>query len=84
MAVDPPGLFRWLDYLPLMPLTVSAIALGLGPPLAEPHLWHDLKLLVAWQLMRPLDIFDFWLHATLPLVLVLKLVRLRQLQLAAR
>lgn len=84
MAVDPPGWFRWLDYLPITPLAVAAIVLGLAPPLAEPHLWRDIKLLVTGQLLRPLDILDFWLHATLPLLLALKLVRMRQVQLASR
>ncbi len=84
VAVDPPGWFRWLDYLPVMPLAVAAIVLALAPPLAEPHLWRDIKLLVAGQLLRTVDILDFWLHATLLLVLALKLVRVRQVQMASR
>lgn len=70
-------LLRWLDHVPLLPLALAAAILGLSPPGAEPHLWHKLKLLAGGQLVRPLDIADFFLHAILPFVLGMKLLRLR-------
>ena len=76
MPAEPPRSLRWLDRVPLTPLLIAAVLLGLSPPLAEPHLWQKLKLLVAGQLVRPVDIFDFLMHASLPLVLALKLLRL--------
>lgn len=72
-------MLRWLDYLPLIPLMLAAVLLAISPPFSEPHLWQKLKLLAAGQLHRPLDIFDFLMHASLPLVLGLKLLRLRAL-----
>ncbi len=69
----------WLDELPLGALVLAALLLGLAPFVPEPHLWEKLKMLAAGQLTRPLDIFDLLLHATPIVVLVLKLIRMRQL-----
>lgn len=66
---------RWLDAVPLVPLVVGAVLLGLAPVTPEPHLWQKLKMLVAGQLTRPVDIFDLFMHGALPLVLLLKLAR---------
>ena len=67
---------RWLDAIPWLPLVIGAVLLGLAPFHPEPHLWEKLKILVAGDLSRPLDIFDLILHGTLVLVLLLKLLRL--------
>ena len=71
---------RWLDKLPLMPLVVGAVLLGLAPfvPEFKPHLWEKLDMLVNGTLKKPIDIFDLFLHASLPTLLVLKLIRLAQ------
>lgn len=53
-----------------------SLTLGLAPFYPEPHLWEKLKMLVQGTLTRPLDIFDFILHASAPLLLILKLVRM--------
>lgn len=68
----------WLDYFPTVPLIVAAVLLGFAPPFSEPHLWRQVQLLVVGQLVRPVDIADFFLHAALPALLGLKLLRLRQ------
>ena len=72
-------MLRWLDYVPLAPLVVAAVILALSPPLAEPHLLQKLKLLAAGELTQPIDWFDFALHAFLPVLLLLKFLRVRQL-----
>lgn len=66
---------RWLDHFPLVPLAIGAVFLGLWPVIPEPHLWQKLKLLAGGGLVRPLDIFDFFMHAALPMLLALKLQR---------
>lgn len=66
---------NWLDRLPLVLLVAGALLLGLAPFLPEPHLWEKLKMLAAGTLKRPIDIFDLVLHASLPLLLGLKLIR---------
>jgi hypothetical protein len=68
-------LLAWLDHVPLIPLAVGALFLGLAPFSPEPHLLQKMKMLAAGQLTRPLDIFDLVMHAALPLLLVLKLAR---------
>ncbi len=65
----------WLDRVPLGLLAVGALLLGLAPFVPEPHLWEKLKILVAGTLTRPMDIFDLFLHASLPVLLGLKLLR---------
>lgn len=69
------GLLRWLDKIPVTALVIAALALGLAPFTPEPHLWQKLKMLAQGTLVRPLDIFDLALHALLPLLLVIRLIR---------
>ena len=59
--------------LPLPLLVVLCLTLGLAPFTPEPHLWEKLKMLVSAELTEPLDIFDFLLHATPWLLLIIKL-----------
>jgi hypothetical protein len=66
---------RWLDRIPLLPLALAALLLGLAPFTPEPHLVEKLRMLAAGTLARPLDVFDLVLHASLPLLLVLRLWR---------
>jgi hypothetical protein len=67
---------RWIDKLPLLPVAVGAVLLGLAPFGSQPHLWEKLTMLAAGTLDRPLDIFDLLMHAALPVLLIIKLVRL--------
>ena len=66
----------WIDKIPLLPLVIVALALGLAPFVPEPHLWEKLKMLVAGTLVRPIDIFDLVLHASAPVLLLIKLLRM--------
>jgi len=67
---------QWLDKIPLTALIIAALALGLAPLVPEPHLWEKLKMLVDGTLTQPIDIFDLVMHASLPLLLVFRLIRL--------
>ncbi len=67
---------RWLDKLPLGLLVAGALLLGLAPFQPEPHLWQKLKMLASGTLHRPIDIFDLVFHASLPVLLLLKLIRM--------
>jgi len=65
----------WFDRIPLGMIAVPALLLGLAPFYPEPHVWEKIKLLLAGDLTRPIDIFDLLLHG-LPLVLLaIKLAR---------
>jgi len=57
---------RFLAYEFLIPV---AIIFGLAPFVSEPHLIGKLRMLVAGDLSRPVDIFDLVLHG-LPLLLL--------------
>jgi hypothetical protein len=76
LALPKHAVMRLLDKIPLGPLLVGALLLGLAPFQPEPHLWEKLKMLAAGTLTRPIDIFDLFLHASLPLLLLLKLGRM--------
>ena len=61
---------RFLDSLPWTTLILVTAFLGLAPFTPEPHVWEKLKMLVAGELSRPIDIFDLCLHGA-PWVLLL-------------
>ena len=65
---------KWLDRIPYMYIAPLAILLALAPFSPEPHLWEKLKMLSAGTLVRPIDIFDLFLHGTPLLVLILKVL----------
>ena len=68
---------KWLDKIPLVTLLIIALLLGLAPSAPEPHLREKLKMLAAGELVKPIDIFDHFLHGTPVVLLVLKLIRMR-------
>ncbi|MGB0849334.1 MAG: RND transporter [Thiolinea sp.] len=59
-----------LGKIPLLPLLIVAVFLGLAPFSPEPHLWEKLKMLAAGELHDLVDIFDLLMHGT-PVVLLL-------------
>ena len=67
---------KWLDKLPLTMLVPIAVFLALAPFVPEPHLWEKLKMLFAGTLVKPIDIFDLFLHGAPLVLVVLKLIRL--------
>lgn len=64
-----------LDQIPISILIVAALTLGLAPFVPEPHIWEKLKMLLAGDLVRPIDIFDLLMHATPFVLLAAKLIR---------
>ena len=69
-------MLTWLDRLPLGLLLIIALTLGLAPFVPEPHIWEKLKMLAAGELVRPIDVFDLFLHGVPWLLLLAKLGRL--------
>jgi hypothetical protein len=65
---------KWLDKIPLSLLLPLAVVMALAPFTPEPHLWEKLKMLASGTLVRPIDIFDLFLHGTPLLLLALKLL----------
>ena len=65
---------KWLDRIPYIYIAPLAILLALAPFSPEPHLWEKLKMLFNGTLVRPVDIFDLFLHGTPLVILLLKLL----------
>lgn len=65
----------YLDQIPLNLLILACLTLGLAPFFPEPHIWEKLKMLVAGNLVKPVDIFDLLMHAAPFVLLVAKLLR---------
>jgi hypothetical protein len=63
----------FLDRLDVMVLVLLCATLGLAPFVPEPHIWEKLKMLVAGDLTRPVDMFDMAFHGLPWLLLALKL-----------
>jgi len=62
-----------LDQLPWSLVIIACLTLGLAPFMPEPHIWEKLKMLAAGTLVKPIDIFDFLMHATPFIIAALKL-----------
>lgn len=67
---------NFIDRMPLPMLLVGAVLLGLAPFVPQPHLVEKIGMLMDGTLSRPLDIFDLFMHASLPILLVVRLVRM--------
>lgn len=69
---------KWLEKIPLGPMILAAIFMGLAPFVPQPHLWEKLNMLVAGTLTKPVDMFDLLWHSALPILVVLKIVLARR------
>ncbi|MDG1377587.1 MAG: RND transporter [Yoonia sp.] len=67
---------QYLDSIPLPMLALACLTIGLAPFFPEPHIWEKLKMLVAGDLTKPIDIFDMLLHGVPWLLLLAKLARM--------
>ena len=68
---------KWLDKIPLGPLVLLAIFMSLMPFRPQPHLWEKLNMLMAGTLTKPIDIFDLFWHSFLIILVMVKLVRMK-------
>lgn len=64
---------KFLLDLPWPVVIFLCLTLGLAP-FAPPHLYEKLRMLVRGELVRPIDWFDLFLHASPWALLVLKAV----------
>jgi hypothetical protein len=68
---------KWLDKLPWSILIMGSLFLGLAPFVPMPHLLEKLQMLSAGTLVKPIDIFDLCMHGAMPVLLLLKTLRLK-------
>ena len=64
---------KFLNRIPMSLVIVLCLTLGLAPFTPEPHLWEKLRMLVAGDLNKLIDVFVLLLHAAPWLLLVIKL-----------
>lgn len=67
---------NWLDKISLPTLLIIAVPLALVPFVPEPHLVQKIKMLVDGSLVKPVDIFDLFMHGTPSVLVIIKLIRL--------
>lgn len=63
------GFIRKIPYSVLAPI---ALIVGFSPFYPEPHLGEKLRILFDGKLVRPLDIFDLFLHSAPVILLIIK------------
>ena len=68
-------MMRWIDSIPLPVLIGIAILMGVLPLHSTPHLVEKLTMLVQGTLVKPIDIFDLFMHGTPAALLIIRVVR---------
>lgn len=71
-------MFKLIDKIPLLPLTVAAIFMMLAPFVPEPHLLEKIRMLSNGELTKGIDIFDLFWHSLFVTILLIRLIRLKK------
>ena len=66
---------KWLDQVPYLLLIIGSLTLGLAPFIPMPHLVEKMTMLLAGELVKPVDIFDLMMHASPVVLLIMKMGR---------
>ena len=69
---------KWIDKIPLLPLSLASIFMIGAPFVPEPHLVEKIRMLTAGELTKALDIFDLFWHLTPVTLLVIRLSRMKK------
>ena len=69
-------MLKWIDKIPVVPLVGVAILLAVLPLHSTPHLLEKLGMLVQGTLVKPIDIFDLFMHGTPAVLLIIRLTRM--------
>jgi len=64
---------NYISQLPWIVVIILCLTLGLAPYSPQPHLIEKLVLLTDGQLSTPVDIFDFLMHLSPFVLLILKI-----------
>ena len=68
---------QFIDNIPLSILLVMCVLLGFAPFIPEPHIVEKIRILFHGNLKKPLDIFDLFYHSAPFILLVIKLIRMK-------
>ena len=66
-------MLKFIDSTPLSFFVILSLFLGLAPFFPEPHLVEKLRMLINGELVRPIDMFDFIMHGTPWVLLIIKI-----------
>ena len=69
-------MLKWIDKLPLAPLIGVAVLLAVLPLHSTPHLFEKLSMLGQGVLVKPIDIFDLFMHGIPAALLIIRLFRM--------
>ncbi|HID03191.1 MAG TPA: RND transporter [Desulfobacterales bacterium] len=68
---------QFIDNMPLSLLIIMCLLLGFAPFIPEPHIVEKIRMLFQGTLKKPLDIFDLLYHSAPFVLLIIKLIRMR-------
>ena len=63
---------KFITNIPLSMVIILCLTIGLAP-FNPPHIWEKLQMLAKGQLVKPIDWFDLFLHATPWILLIIKI-----------
>ncbi len=66
---------KWLDNFSFTVLIILMVFLGTAPLGGQPHLLEKINMLMAGNLVKPIDIFDLLMHSAPIILLALKTIR---------
>jgi len=65
-----------LDNISMPTVIIFVLLVGLAPFVPEPHVLEKLRMLMAGELVKPMDIFDLLMHGAPWVLLFAKLARM--------
>ncbi len=68
---------QFIDNIPMAGILLLCVLLGFAPFVPEPHIVEKLRMLSQGTLKKPLDIFDLLYHSAPFILLIIKLIRMR-------
>lgn len=68
---------QFIDNIPMTVILLLCVLLGLAPFVPEPHIVEKLRMLSQGNLKKPLDIFDLLYHSVPFILLIIKLIRMK-------
>ena len=67
---------NWIDKIPLAVLIVITVLMALAPMSGGSHLVEKSNMLLNGTLVKPIDIFDLFMHGTPAVLLLIRLIRM--------
>ncbi len=72
------SMLKSIRRIPIMMLAIAAMFMALAPFAPEPHLVEKLRMLSQGELTKGIDIFDLFWHSFLIVLLVIRVLPVKQ------